>query len=90
MLVGTKAVGKRRTVWVAIAGIALYTLVVGADAAVVRAAIMGGLFVLALYLGRQAEVRTSLILASIVMTAANPYVLWDVGFQLNFAATGHR
>jgi len=87
MLVGTKAVGKRRAAWIAIGGIALYTLLVGADAAVMRAAIMGGLFVLALYLGRQTEVRTSLIFAAIVMTAANPYVLWDVGFQLSFAAT---
>ena len=38
----------------------------GADAAVVRAAIMGGLFVLAFYLGRQTEVRTSLIFTAIV------------------------
>jgi hypothetical protein len=30
MLVGTKAVGRRRAVWVAIGGIALYTLLVGA------------------------------------------------------------
>jgi competence protein ComEC len=87
MLVGTKLVGRRRAVWIAISGIALYTLLVGADAAVVRAAIMGGLFVLALYLGRRSEVRTSLIFAAIVMTAINPYVLWDVGFQLSFAAT---
>jgi competence protein ComEC len=87
MLVGTRAVGKRRAVWIAIGGIALYTLLVGADAAVVRAAIMGGLFVLALYLGRQTEVRTSLIFAAILMTAVNPYVLWDVGFQLSFSAT---
>ena len=55
MLAGIKAVGKRRAVWIAIGGILLYTLLVGADAAVVRAAIMGGLFVLALYLGRYAE-----------------------------------
>ncbi len=87
MLVGTRALGKRRAVWIAIGGIALYTLLVGADAAVVRAAIMGGLFVLALYLGRQTEVRTSLIFAAILMTAVNPYVLWDVGFQLSFSAT---
>jgi competence protein ComEC len=87
MLVGTKAVGRRRAVWIAIGGIALYTILVGADAAVVRAAVMGGLFVLALYLGRQAEVRTSLVFAAVVMTAANPYTLWDVGFQLSFAAT---
>ena len=62
MLVGTKVVGKRRAVWIAIGGIVLYTLLVGGDAAVVRAAIMGGLFVLALYLGRQAEVRNQLSL----------------------------
>ncbi len=42
---------------------------------------------LALYLGRQTEVRTSLIFAAILMTAANPYVLWDVGFQFSFSAT---
>jgi hypothetical protein len=46
---------------------------------VVRAAIMGGLFVLALYLGRQAEVRTSLIFAATVMTTANLCLRWDVG-----------
>ena len=45
MLVGTKVVGVRRAVWIAIAGIVLYTLLVGADAAVVRATIMGGVFV---------------------------------------------
>jgi predicted membrane metal-binding protein len=34
-------VGKRRAVPLAVAGIALYTLLAGADDAVVRAAIMG-------------------------------------------------
>jgi competence protein ComEC len=87
MLAGSKAVGKRRAVPLALAGIVLYTLLVGADAAVVRAAIMGCLYVLALYFGRQAEVRTSLIFSALLMTAINPYTLWDVGFQLSFAAT---
>jgi competence protein ComEC len=41
MLVGTKGVGKRRAVPLALEGIALYTLLAGADDAVVRAAIMG-------------------------------------------------
>jgi competence protein ComEC len=87
MLVGTRVVGKRWAAWIAIGGIALYTLLVGADAAVVRAAIMGGLYVLALYLGRQAEVRTSLFFSAALMTAINPYTLWDLGFQLSFMAT---
>jgi competence protein ComEC len=87
MRVGTRALGRRRAVWIAIGGIALYTVLVGADAAVVRAAIMGGLYVIALRLGRQAEVRTSLVFSALLMTAVNPYTLWDVGFQLSFAAT---
>jgi competence protein ComEC len=87
MRAGTRAVGKRRAAWMALAGIAVYTLLVGGDAAVVRAAIMGGLYVLASYLGRPSEVRTSLVFSALAMTAANPLTLWDVGFQLSFAAT---
>jgi competence protein ComEC len=87
MLAGSKAVGKRRAVPLALAGIVLYTLLVGADAAVVRAAIMGCLYMLALYFGRQTEVRTSLIFSVLLMTAINPHTLWDVGLQLSFAAT---
>jgi competence protein ComEC len=48
---------------------------------------MGGLYVLALYFGRQAEVRTSLIFSAVLMTALNPLTLRDVGFQLSFTAT---
>jgi len=87
MLVGSQVVGRRRAGPIAIVGIVLYTLLVGADAAVVRAAIMGSLYVLALTLGRQAEARTSLIFSALLMTAINPFTLWDVGFQLSFAAT---
>ena len=71
----------------AVGGIVLYTLFVGASAAVVRAAIMGALTVIALHYGRQADALISLFAAGILMTALNPYTLWDVGFQLSFAAT---
>ena len=40
-------VGFRGSAWVALGGVAIYTVLVGADAAVVRAAIMGGLFIFA-------------------------------------------
>jgi competence protein ComEC len=48
---------------------------------------MGGLSLLALRLGRQTDGLASLAAAAIAMTALNPLVLWDVGFQLSFAAT---
>lgn len=65
----------------------LYTLLVGASPSVVRACIMGALGVIALQLGRTSFALTSLAFAAFVMTLLNPYVLWDVGFQLSFLAT---
>lgn len=79
--------GERRAVWIAILGVALYTILVGASAAVVRAALMGILYLWGRYLGRETFAPASLAAAGIVMTALNPYTLWDVGFQLSFAAT---
>lgn len=79
--------GERRAVWVAIAGVAVYTIFVGASAAVLRAALMGILYLWGQYLGRATFAPVSLAAAAIGMTAINPYTLWDVGFLLSFAAT---
>ncbi|HIC93814.1 MAG TPA: ComEC family competence protein, partial [Anaerolineae bacterium] len=79
--------GRRRATPFALAGVVLYTILVGANAAVVRAAIMGCLYIIAAHYGRQTEALTSLAAAAVLMTALNPHVLWDVGFQLSFAAT---
>lgn len=78
---------KRLAAVFTLAGIIAYTLLVGADSAVTRAAIMGGLFVLAMALGQQSAALISLFLAGLLMLALNPLTLWDVGFQLSFAAT---
>lgn len=79
--------GARRGAWAAGAGIALYTLLVGADAPVVRAAIMGLLALAALQAGRQTSALNALGFSAAAMALANPLVLWDTGFQLSFAAT---
>ena len=83
----SRVLGKRRAAWPAIAGILLYVLLVGADAAALRAGLMGALFVLAGYLGRQSTAYVSLFASALLMTALNPLTLWDVGFQLSFLAT---
>ena len=64
-----------------------YTVLVGADPAVVRATIMGGLGLLARYLGRRQHGLTTLAVSAGLMAAVWPDVLWDVAFQLSFAAT---
>ncbi len=87
LLAGRYLVGRNRATWLALAGVTLYTVMVGADAAVVRAAMMGGLYVLSLQLGRPNATRNTLFAAAWLMTVQNPLVLWDVGFQLSFMAT---
>lgn len=82
-----RLLGPRRAVWPSIGGVVLYTLLVGAGASVVRAAIMGILYLLGRHLGRPTHVPASLAAAAFGMTLINPLVLWDVGFQLSFAAT---
>ncbi len=79
--------GEKLGAAVAILGIIFYTLLVGADAAVVRAAIMGSLSLLARQLGRRNDGLNMLAAVALVMSINNPLVLWDVGFQLSFFAT---
>ncbi len=83
----TPVVGDRRAGWITLAGVGGYTLFVGADPAVVRAAIMGGLALLASRWGRRTYGLTSLAFAVWLMTLWNPLTLWDIGFQLSVAAT---
>ncbi len=84
----TKRLPRRIPGWlVAMLGIALYTVLVGAAASVVRAAIMGGMAILARQLGRRSHGLTTLVFTGAAMTAISPWMLWDVGFQLSFAAT---
>ena len=82
-----RAFGKKGELPVALAGVWLYTLLVGASAAVVRAAVMGSLAILARRENRPLHGPTSLAVAALAMSAHNPLVLWDVGFQLSLAAT---
>ena len=57
-------------------------MLVGASASVVRAAIMGGLALVAQRIGRRTLGLNTLSAAVIVLTLLNPLTLWDVGFQL--------
>jgi competence protein ComEC len=80
---------KRRFLAAALSGImiSLYTVLVGADAAVMRAALMGWLALFGRQLGSRQDGLNSLGLVAALMALANPNVLWDVGFQLSFMAT---
>ena len=83
----SRFLGPRRGTLVAIIGIIFYTILVGGDAAVVRAAIMGSLALFAKQLGRRQAALNTLLAVAMFMCLWNPLYIWDVGFQLSFFAT---
>ena len=87
LAIGQSLWGRRRALWPTLLGIGCYALLVGGDAAVLRAALMGSLFVTATALGRRSTALVSLGAACWALTLVNPLTLWDVGFQLSSAAT---
>ena len=71
----------------ALAIVWLYVAVSGAPASVVRAAIMGSVYLAALGLGRPREsLLPALAFSVLVMTALEPRVVSQISFQLSFAA----
>jgi competence protein ComEC len=60
---------------------------VGAQPAVLRAALMGIIAIPAYLLGRKVIGIHSLVLTAAILAALNPFILWDVSFQLSFCAT---
>jgi len=65
----------------------LLTLVTGAGASILRAAIMGEITLLGLLFEREKESYTALALSAFVLLLIDPANLFDIGFQLSFAAT---
>jgi competence protein ComEC len=70
----------------ALTGIAAYVLAVGAQPSVVRAGIAGSLASLAWIAGRLRDAWYALLLGAVALLAWNPYLVFDPGFQLSFAA----
>ncbi|HSM71993.1 MAG TPA: ComEC/Rec2 family competence protein [Anaerolineales bacterium] len=83
----SRFLGERRGAILAVSAIVLYTILVGGDAAVVRAAVMGTLALLARQVGRRQLGLNTLLAVALLMCLWNPLYLWDVGFQLSFFAT---
>lgn len=74
--------------WVALCGIFIFVILTGAEASVVRAAIMGFVALSAKQIGRPNETSNALILTGALMLLEDPKLLrFDIGFQLSFVAT---
>jgi competence protein ComEC len=86
-LLFTRLLGRVKGAILAIVGILLYTLLVGAGPSVVRAALMGGLALFAYHIGRRQVGLLTMALVAAIMALTNPLILWSASFQLSFFAT---
>lgn len=64
-----------------------YTLMVGAAASVIRAAIMGSHVLIGRLIGRKGNLLNTLGFTVFIMLLFNPHLPWDIGFQLTVMAT---
>jgi competence protein ComEC len=80
-------ISRKRAVGIIFAMLVGYVLIAGATAAVVRAGIMAGVTLVGLLVRRKPYAVNVFALAAVLLLAANPRLLWDVGFQLSFVAT---
>jgi competence protein ComEC len=80
--------GRRFAALAALAAISGYAAFLGAPPAILRATLMGALFVLAPLFGRQSGGLGTLMLAGLLLTAIEPRIVGDLSFQLSFAAVG--
>src|SRR5690606_6980169 len=82
--------GEEKRAWSAVVGIlviGMYTIFVGANPAVLRAAIMSGILIVGSVLKRKTYVPASLAFVALLMSIQNPNIIWDISFQLSFFAT---
>jgi len=70
----------------AISVVIFYTGVAGAGVSVLRAAIMLAVFLTALLLDREGDLYNILAFAAFLILVITPYSLFDISFQLSFAA----
>lgn len=84
------AIGYRRKSAIVLSGLGifLFVLFVGAQASVIRAAVMGWLALLARVFGRTADATRLLVIAAATIVLFDPWALaFDAGFALSFLAT---
>lgn len=65
----------------------IFTIVTGSSASVIRAVIMSLVIIYGKLINRQSDVLTSMAFSAFLILLYNPIILYDVGFQLSYAAT---
>ncbi len=86
-IISLLSLSSRTKFYVSIIVLFIYGTLVGWPISVIRASIMAGLTVFALYVKRDSSLLNSLGLAGIIIIMLDPYAPFKIAFQLSFAAT---
>jgi len=79
---------KRRTAILCLLGVIwFYSILTGMNSSIVRAACMVSLIYLSNLLGRETDGGRVLMMTGLLMVFINPYLIFDISFQLSFMAT---
>lgn len=85
-----KPLQRRKLKWLRpvfiLTGLWLFSLLAGAQPSVLRSAVMFTCIVLSDSLERRSSIFNGLALSALLLLCINPFWLWDVGFQLSYAA----
>jgi competence protein ComEC len=79
--------GRRLRSSIVIVAIVVYTILAGAEASVIRAAVMGGVVIIARESGRPSGAAAALGIACWGLLLVEPRMIGDIGLQLSLAAT---
>ena len=90
LLLLTKALNRKGLRWVrallVIAGLWIFSMLAGAQPSVLRSAVMFSAIALAVVLERKTSIYNTLALSAFLLLCYQPFWLWDLGFQLSYAA----
>ncbi len=80
----------KKTRWLSplliIAGLWLFSLLAGAQPSILRSALMFTCIVIGESLDRKTSIFNTMAVSAFILLCINPFLLWDVGFQLSYAA----
>ena len=86
----TRSLKRRRTQWLRIAVLLAalwgFGLLAGAAASVMRSVVMFSFLAFSEVLNRRSSVYNTFSLSAFLLLCYNPFWLWDIGFQLSYAA----
>ncbi|MBP9102576.1 MAG: ComEC family competence protein [Chitinophagaceae bacterium] len=81
---------RKKTRWLRpiliITGLWIFSLLAGAQPSILRSALMFTCIVVGDSLARKPSIFNTMAVSAFILLCINPYFLWDVGFQLSYAA----